>query len=47
MVIDRSSWMFFPPTRTYSASFRSRLPPQAWQVVRPEYRLSMYLYWIL
>ena len=22
--------MFFPPTRTYSASFRSRLPPQAW-----------------
>ena len=32
MVIDRSSWMFFPPTRTYSASFRSRLPPQAWQV---------------
>ena len=46
-VMDRSSWMVFPPTFTYRASLRRRLPPQAWHVVRPLYRLNMYLYWIL
>ena len=34
-VIDRRSWMVFPATFTYRASLRRRLPPQAWQVVRP------------
>ena len=39
--------MFRPPTLTYKASLRRRVPWQEWHVVLPENLLSMYLYWIL